>query len=138
MKRSGTHLHRAPVIDVAGVLSSGARRRRDVVAARGGCDQVLSAVLRWDADAPGFVDRVWHLPDNVVLKGAAPLRFGITVERHGPNSFRVRVLWNHLSLIWERLSRTQIMASSLATILDAVGTELWYLLEQPVVELQAA
>ena len=45
----------------------------------------LSAmVLRWDADSPGLNENVWRLPDNVVLRGAPPERFGITVERRGP------------------------------------------------------
>ena len=95
-------------------------------------------VLRWDAQAPALVDAIWNLPDGVVLRGAAPERFGVTVERCGPNAFRVRVLWNQLSLIWDRLSRRQIIASSLTPILEALGTDLWYLLEQPIAEMQAA
>lgn len=92
-------------------------------------------VLRWDA---ALGDAVWNLPEGVVLRGAAPERFGVTVERRGPNAFRVRVLWNQLSLIWDRLSRRQIIASSLTPILEALGTDLWYLLEQPIAEMQAA
>jgi hypothetical protein len=90
--------------------------------------------LRWDADTPSVADGIWHLPGNVVLKGPAPERFGITVRRVDFVNFRVRVLWNELSLHWESLSRTQIMTSSLAPVLRALGTDLWYLLEQPVDE----
>src|SRR4051812_48961532 len=43
-------------------------------------------VLRWVAQAPAMVDAVWHLPEGVVLRGAAPERFGVTVERRGPNA----------------------------------------------------
>jgi hypothetical protein len=95
-------------------------------------------LLRWDLQAPGLNDGVWHLPDGVVLKGAAPERFGVTIERRHPNVFRVRVLWNHLNLIWDHLSRRQILASSLTPLLEALGTDLWYLLEQPIAERQAA
>lgn len=95
-------------------------------------------VLRWDPTAPELNEGVWNLPEGVVLRGAAPERFGVTVERHGPNAFRVRVLWNQLSLIWDRLSRRQIMASALTPLLEALGTDLWYLLEQPIADLQAA
>jgi hypothetical protein len=99
----------------------------------------LSAMLlRWDIEFPGLADSVWRLPENVTLEGAPPSRFGITIERQGKNSFRVRVLWNQLSLIWDRLSRNQIINSSLAPILKALGTDLWYLLEQPVPEALAA
>jgi hypothetical protein len=90
--------------------------------------------LRWDPDGPGVAERVWHLPDNVLLKCPAPQCFGITIHRHGSNSYQVRVLWNHLSLRWNNLTRVQIMASSLAIILSALGTDLWHLLNQPIEE----
>jgi hypothetical protein len=95
-------------------------------------------ILRWDADAPGLAERLWHLPNSLTVKGAAPTRFGITIQRQGPNAFRIRCLWNELGLQWTNLSRNQIMASSLAQVLAALGTELWYLLEQPLEELQTA
>jgi hypothetical protein len=88
-------------------------------------------VLRW-ADSPSHTEHIWHLPDNLTLKGPAPQRFGITVHRLGPNAFQVRCLWDNLSVTWERLTRSQVMASSLSQILSALGTDLWYLLNQPV------
>ena len=88
--------------------------------------------LCWDADAPGVAERVWYMPDAVLLKGPAPHRFGITIHRQGKDSYRVRVLWNRLSLCWDDLTRAQIMASSLALILNALGTDLWYLLNQGI------
>ncbi len=88
--------------------------------------------LQWDPDAPGVMDRNWYLPENVVLKGPAPTRFGVTIHRQSTNSFRVRVLWNQLQLAWENLTRTQILCSALASLLQSLGTDLWYLLEQPV------
>src|ERR1700693_1189172 len=88
-------------------------------------------VLRWAEDAPGVADRIWHLPDGVCMKGLAPTRLVITIDRHGENAYQVRVLWNGLCLSWERLSRVQIMASSLAPVLAALGTDLWDLLSQP-------
>lgn len=88
--------------------------------------------LRWDVDAPSVADGIWRLPGNVVVTGPAPDRFGVTVRRKGVDSFAVRVLWNELSLQWESLTRTQVMTGSLAPLLRALGTDLWYLLEQPV------
>jgi hypothetical protein len=87
--------------------------------------------LHWDADAPGVADRTWHLPDGVSVKGPAPEHFGVTIHRHGANAYHVRVLWNQLILDWNNLTRVQIMTSSLAPLLRALGTDLWYLLEQP-------
>src|SRR4051794_33129943 len=72
--------------------------------------------LRWDTDTPGLAEHVWHLPASVTLKGPAPAHFGITIHRLGPNSFRVRCLWSDLALHWERLTGSQIMASSLAQV----------------------
>jgi hypothetical protein len=88
--------------------------------------------LRWDPDAPGVAERAWHLPAGVCLNGPAPEHFGITIFRRTANAYRVRVLWNELCLDWQELTRVQIMTSALAPLLRALGTDLWYLLEQPV------
>jgi hypothetical protein len=94
--------------------------------------------LRWDPDSAGAFDRVWHLPENVTIKGPAPQRFGVTIHRLGDNSYKVRVLWNRLCLNWDELTRRQIMTSSLALILGSLGTDVWYLLDQPVEESSSA
>jgi hypothetical protein len=94
-------------------------------------------VLRWDTAAAQATD-TWSLPDGVTLKGTLPERFGVTVERQGTNAFRVRVLWNQLNLSWNGVSRRQILASSLSRLLESLGTDLWYLLDQPVAERHAA
>jgi hypothetical protein len=88
--------------------------------------------LRWDPDAPGVAERTWHLPDGVCLKGPAPVRFGVTIHRRGPNAYRVRVLWDQLCLDWKQLTRVQVMSSALAPLLRSLGTDMWYLLDQPV------
>jgi hypothetical protein len=96
-------------------------------------EQPLPAMnLSWDPDAPGVAERFWYMPGGMLLKGPAPRRFGITIHRQGKDSYRVRVLWNGLCLCWDELTRLQIMASSLAIVLDALGTDLWYLLNQPI------
>ena len=99
----------------------------------------LSAMeLAWDSDSPGVMDRVWHFPDNVVVKGPAPENFGITIHRKAKNSYQVQALWNNLRLSWNHLTRTQIMSSSLAAMLRALDTDLWHLLEQPIETTKAA
>jgi hypothetical protein len=94
--------------------------------------------LAWDADTPGLHDQVWRLPDDLNLRGGPPKRFGVTVERRGPNAFRLRVLWNRMTLVFDRATRQQVLASSLTPILAALGTDIAYLLEQPIAELAAA
>jgi hypothetical protein len=88
--------------------------------------------LRWDGDASGIAERLWHLPNGVRLQGPAPTRFGVTIHRHADDGFKVRVLWDGLCLGWDNLTRVQIMASSLSSVLAVLGTDLWYLLTQPV------
>lgn len=97
--------------------------------------------LCWDSDLPGISECAWQLPDSLVLKGPAPERFGIAIHRLDDNAYRVRVLWNDMNFTWNHLTRVQVMTSSLTQILHALGTDLWYLLNQPIEEdayLQAA
>jgi hypothetical protein len=99
------------------------------------CELQLPAMeLRWSPDA----ERIWYLPDCVCLKGPAPHRFGITIHRHGEDAYRVRVLWNRLFLSWDNLARVHLMSSSIALVLNALGTDLWYLLNQPIAEESSA
>jgi hypothetical protein len=99
----------------------------------------LSAMeLRWHADAPGTAERVWHLPQGVSVHGPAPERFGIAIERLGEDDYKVQVLWNHLCLAWNHLRRVQIMTSSLSLVLQALGTDMWHLLHQPIPQALAA
>ncbi len=44
----------------------------------------------------------------------------------------MRVLWNQTCLSWAGLTRAQLLTSSLAPLLAAMGTDLWHLLDQPV------
>jgi len=44
---------------------------------------IAAMKLRWDPDAPGVGDRVWHLPDGVSVKGPAPEHFGVTIIAAG-------------------------------------------------------
>lgn len=96
--------------------------------------------LRWDPDSAGAFERVWQLPDSVMIKGPAPRRFGVTIHRLGDNAYKVRVLWNGICMHWDELTRRQIMTSCLTLVLGSLGTDVWDLLEQPVEEetLQAA
>ena len=97
----------------------------------------LSAMeLCWNAD--GVTERAWHLPEGAVLTGAPPTRFGIAVHRLGKDGYDVQVLWNRLILNWHGLTRREILASCLPMLLRALGTDLGYLLEQPIEKAQAA
>jgi len=88
--------------------------------------------LRWDTHSPGWSERLWYLPEGVCLVGPAPERFGLTIQRRATDSYSIRLLWDRTCLQWVELSRMQILTSALRPLLAAMGTDLWYLLDQPV------
>jgi len=87
--------------------------------------------LRWDKEALGG-ERLWELPEGVTLLGPPPERFGVSIRRRGEDSYSVHVLWDRTCLTWGDLPRGQLLTSALAPLLGAMGTDLWYLLDQPV------
>jgi hypothetical protein len=84
--------------------------------------------LRWAADVEG----PWDLPEDVSFIGPAPQQFGVTIERRAPDTYAVRLLWDRTFFSWQALTRSQLLGSALALLLGAMGTDLWYLLDQPV------
>jgi hypothetical protein len=87
--------------------------------------------LRWRS-AEGRAERLWELPEGVSLLGPPPQRFGVSIRRRDTDSYGVRVLWDRTCFTWHALPRMQLMTSALAPLLGALGTDLWYLLDQPV------
>lgn len=88
--------------------------------------------LRWEPAGPSWGERLWYLPEGVCLVGPAPERFGLTIQRREVDRYAVRLLWDRTCLSWSALTRVQLMTSALTPLLSAMGTDLWYLLEQPV------
>ena len=86
--------------------------------------------LRWGQT--GRPERLWELPEGVCLVGPAPQRFGVSIRRQSSDAYAVRLLWDGTCLNWLSLTRVQLLTSSLAPLLGALGTDLWYLLDQPV------
>ena len=87
--------------------------------------------LRWLSD--GFVrPRIWWLPAGLRTVGPAPQCFGIAIHRVSADAYDVCLLWDMTRLFWPALSRELLTNSSLATLLDAMGTNLDYLLDQPI------
>lgn len=82
--------------------------------------------------APHAAEHDWRLPAGITLSGPAPRRFGVNIHRHGSDAYQVRILWNQVFLVWEDLARSHILASSLSIILNSLGTDVWYLLNQEI------
>lgn len=88
--------------------------------------------LQWDPNMLGAAERVWRLPERIVLTGPAPERFGVTIIREDIDAYAVRLLWNDIRFDWTALTRMQLLTTSLVPIMRALGQDLWTLLNQPI------
>jgi hypothetical protein len=88
--------------------------------------------LRWDPETAGPSVQSWDLPEGIRLTGPAPGHFGVRIHRQETDCYMVRLLWERTCFLWLSLKREQLLASSLAPVLHALGTDLLYLLDQPV------
>jgi hypothetical protein len=88
--------------------------------------------LRWEG-GPGDT-REWELPLGERIREPLPERFGLLVRRQDEDSYAVTMLWGATYRQWFSLRRREVEATSLGPILDALGTSLKYLLDQPVGE----
>jgi hypothetical protein len=96
--------------------------------------RVAAMRLDW-RDAPAAVERrSWNLPEGITLGGPTPHRFGIHVHRYGADSYAVHLVWNQTHLAWRALTRRHLEDSCLAALLAALGTDLGFLLDQPVLD----
>jgi hypothetical protein len=87
--------------------------------------------LRWEDNA-NAEEYDWDLPEGVRFTGPPPRQFGIRVQRQSLDSYSVRLLWERTCLTWLDLTRSQLLNSDLDALLAALGTDLWYLLDQPL------
>jgi hypothetical protein len=74
----------------------------------------------------------WTLPSGEAVSGPPPARFGLHVRRQADDAYAVTLLWDSHYRQWFSLRRRELQASSLGSVLAALGTPLEYLLDQPV------
>jgi hypothetical protein len=86
--------------------------------------------LRWEESAQ--TERLWDLPEGLCVVGPPPARFGVKVERTGPDAYSVRLLWERTALAWEGIGRVPLLASALTPVLAALGCDFRAVLDQPV------
>lgn len=90
--------------------------------------------LRWNSEPASAAACTWGLPGGVNLMGPLPERFGVSIRRTAQDAYDVRLLWARTYLAWRSLPRAELLDSALAPLLAALGTDLWYLLEQPITD----
>jgi len=90
--------------------------------------------LRWSEAEQCEGANLWELPEGILLAGPPPDHFGIQIHRSGGDAYAVRLLWNRTYLNWSDLSRGQLLTSTLAPLLSALGSDLYTLLDQPIHE----
>ncbi|MGH7170724.1 MAG: hypothetical protein ACRELF_14875 [Gemmataceae bacterium] len=88
--------------------------------------------LRWEADDEDRDEHIWELPEGLRFNGPPPRRFGIRVQRQALDSYSVHLLWDRTCLTWLDMTRGELLQSDLDALLAALGTDLWYLLDQPL------
>ncbi|NBO92764.1 MAG: hypothetical protein EBV06_10720 [Planctomycetia bacterium] len=87
-------------------------------------------VLRWPGDV-GQSERLWELPGGLCVAGFPPTRLGYVIRRTTVDTFAVRLVWDRTILSWSGVSRMELMATCLGSLLAAIRVDLWSLLEQP-------
>ena len=86
--------------------------------------------LRWQESLSQPRERLWELPEHVSLVGPPPQRFGVKIDWVGADAYAVVVLWDRTRLAWDGLTRVQLLASALAPLLKALGSDLRSCLEE--------
>jgi hypothetical protein len=86
-------------------------------------------ILRWQEEGPA--ERLWELPEGLCVVGGPPGRLGVSIRQGLGDDFAVRLLWERTLLSWPALSRMELLGSCLASLLAALGFDLWSMLEQP-------
>jgi hypothetical protein len=96
--------------------------------------RVASMNLDWPDQQLSLEQITWNLPRGINILGPAPSRFGIQIVRLDTDSYTVRLVWNEMQCGWPCLTRAELLQSSLLVLLKVLGTNLEYLLDQPVQE----
>jgi hypothetical protein len=94
--------------------------------------RVSALRLRWDGPAEGSGERLWDLPEGVCIVGPPPERFGFSIERRAVDSYTVRLIWDRSGFSWTGLCRVQLLASALAPLMHAIGSDLYAQLDGPI------
>jgi hypothetical protein len=95
--------------------------------------RMATMTLSWP-QVEGVADsRTWHWPRNVQFASPLPETFGILLLRLEADSYCLVLLWEQFCLRWSSLTRAELLLSSLPIFLEALATDIYYLLDQPII-----
>jgi hypothetical protein len=89
---------------------------------------IAAMLLRWADEAA----RDWALPVGEAVHGPLPRRFGVRVRRQDEDAYSVALVWDSTYRQWFSLRRREIVGTAVEPVLAALGTQLAYLLDQPI------
>ena len=96
--------------------------------------KLLAMRLLWPVAEGQSEECAWVLPLGDVFNGPAPREFGFSLHRTGDDQYDARLRWDSRRIHWTSLRRADLLESSLPVVLAAMGTDLHYLLDQPISE----
>lgn len=91
---------------------------------------VAAMQLLWPSNPPDLSE--WILPLGEKVNGPLPGRFALRVRRQAEDAYAVTLVWDSTYRQWYSLRRRELLDSSLGVILNALGTPLEYVLDQPI------
>lgn len=91
--------------------------------------------LRWPDAA--LTPRLWNLPAGDSRLGPPPTQFGIVLRRIATDRYYLRLIWNDHYMDWRHLRRQDIRETCIGSLLQAIGTNLEDMLDQPLMPLGA-
>ena len=92
---------------------------------------MLAMRLQWpDDESTG--PQIWDLPGNLQQFGPAPDCFGIMLHRTAFDGYDLRLWWDGVHFSWPHLPRRVIEESCLGRLLTSLGSDLSFMLDQPV------
>lgn len=94
---------------------------------------MLAMRLNWPDDVLTQA-QIWDLPGGQQQFSPAPECFGIVLHRSAEDAYVIRLWWDGCYFTWQNLTRQEIENTCLHRLLAALGSDLPFMLEQPILD----